>query len=149
MPTYTPMAVRLSFVASLFALFVAGSAQAGGKPAPVIHLSPPTGVKAFLLRADEPAGHTFSRTPAFAWRPVRGAVRYEFELATSRLFTDDATLWNTTDLRSPFVSIPIALPWITGNPYSLYAHVRAITRKSWLRDSWSISSSESPSEKYS
>jgi len=123
------MAVRLSLVASLFALFLAGTAQAGVKPAPVIHLSPPTGVKAFLLRADEPASHTFSRTPAFAWRPVRGAVRYEFELATSRLFTDGATLWNTTDLRSPVVSIPIALPWITGNPYSLYAHVRAITRK--------------------
>jgi hypothetical protein len=123
------MAVRLSFVASLVALFLTGSAQAGVKPAPVTNLTAVTGVKAFLLRADEPAAHTFSRTPAFAWQPVSGAVRYEFELATSKRFPDNATLWSATNLRSPVVSIPIALPWITGNPYSLYAHVRAITRK--------------------
>ena len=129
LPTYTPMAVRLSFVAPLVALFLAGPAQAGVKPAPVNKLTAVTGVKAFLLRADEPVTHTFSRTPAFAWQPVRGAVRYEFELATSRRFTDNATLWSATNVRSPVVSIPIALPWITGNPYSLYAHVRAITRK--------------------
>ena len=33
-----------------------------------------------------PSTHTFSRTPAFAWSPVRGAACYEFELATSRSF---------------------------------------------------------------
>ena len=35
------------------------------------------------------------------------------------------------DLRAydPAVSIPISLPWITGAPYSLYAHVRANTSK--------------------
>jgi hypothetical protein len=122
------MAMRLSLVASLLALFLVGSAQAG-KPASAVQLTSPKGVKAFLLRADEPAGHMFSRTPAFAWRPVRGAVRYEFELATSARFTDNSMLWSETKLRGPVVSIPIALPWITGNPYSLYAHVRAITRK--------------------
>jgi hypothetical protein len=130
------MAVRLSLVASLVALFLAGSAQAGGSPMPVNRTTAPQGVKAFLLRADEPAGHTFSRTPAFAWRPVRGAVRYEFELATSARFTDNALLWSAANLQSPVASIPIALPWITGNPYSLYAHVRAITRKGATQ--WSL-----------
>jgi hypothetical protein len=123
------MAVRLSFVAPLIALVLAGPAQARVRPAPVTKLTAVAGVNAFLLRADEPASHTFSRTPAFAWQPVRGAVRYEFELATSKRFADNAVLWNATNLRSPVVSIPIALPWITGNPYSLYAHVRAITGK--------------------
>ena len=33
------------------------------------------------------------------------------------------------NLRSPTVSIDLALPWITGSPYALYAHVRAITSK--------------------
>ena len=33
------------------------------------------------------------------------------------------------NLRSPTVSIDLALPWITGSPYALYAHVRAITNK--------------------
>jgi hypothetical protein len=123
------MAVRLSLVASLVALSLVGSARAGGDPVPIGQPAAPQGVKAFLLRADEPSGHTFSRTPAFAWRPVRGAVRYEFELATSARFSDNAMLWSATDLHSPVASIPIALPWITGSPYSLYAHVRAITRK--------------------
>src|SRR3954454_16629180 len=123
------MVVRLSFVASLVVLSLVGPAQAGAKPAPAANLTAVAGVKAFLLRADESASHTFSRTPAFAWQPARGAVRYEFELATSKRFADNAMLWSTANLRSPVVSIPIALPWITGNPYSLYAHVRAITSK--------------------
>jgi hypothetical protein len=122
------MAVRLSLVASFVALVFVSAAQAGG-PVPISGLGSPQGLKAFLLRVNEPAGHTFSRTPAFAWQPVRGAVRYEFELSTSQRFSDNAILWSATDLRSPVASIPIALPWITGNPYSLYAHVRAITRK--------------------
>ena len=129
MPTYIAMAPRLSLVASLVALAFAGSAGARTGPVPVKQPTAPQGLKAFLLRADEPAGHVFSRTPSFAWNPVRGAVRYEFELATSGRFTDNAVLWSATDLNSPVASIPIALPWITGSPYSLYAHVRAITRR--------------------
>jgi len=129
MPTYTAMAPRLLLVASLVALVLAGPAGARPGPVPIKQPVSPQGVKAFLLRADEPAGHTFSRTPSFAWHPVRGAVRYEFELATSARFTDNAVLWSATDLTSPVASIPIALPWITGSPYSLWAHVRAITRK--------------------
>jgi hypothetical protein len=123
----------------------------------------PTGLRAFLLRAEEQAAHQFSRTPSFAWRPVSGAMRYEFELATSKSFNGSAIVWSnvkdeldeqpgaapapgstsgtgtssgaaaapTTSvydvLRAPAIALDIALPWITGKPYALYAHVRAIT----------------------
>ena len=91
--------------------------------------SAPKNVHAFTLRADEPVVHTFSRTPSFAWNPVPGAKAYQFELSTSRSFSESGTVWSAKGLRSPAVAVPISLPWMTGNPYSLYAHVRAITRK--------------------
>ena len=121
----------------------------------------PQGLKGFLLRSDEPVKHEFNRTPSFAWLPVRGAIRYEFELATSKSFGEGSIVWSNANdefvaptttatpatsaptpetaaaklaklyanLRSPAVSIDLALPWITGSPYALYAHVRAITNK--------------------
>ncbi|HSB40075.1 MAG TPA: hypothetical protein VLD13_13385, partial [Gaiellaceae bacterium] len=89
----------------------------------------PTNLHAFALRADEPVVHTFSRTPSFAWNPVPGAKAYQFELSTSRTFSDSGTVWSAKGLTTPAVSVPISLPWMTGNPYSLYAHVRASTRK--------------------
>jgi len=120
----------------------------------------PQGLRAFLLRTDEPVKHEFDRTPSFAWVPVRGAIRYEFELATSKSFTESSIVWSNANdefvaptttttppatttaetaaaklvklyknLRTPTVSIDLALPWITGAPYALYAHVRAITNK--------------------
>jgi hypothetical protein len=128
----------------------------------------PQGLRAFLLRTDEPVKHEFDRTPSFAWLPVRGAIRYEFELATSKSFTESSIVWSNANdefaapttttpgtttpttpatttptaetaadklaklyknLRTPTVSIDLALPWITGSPYALYAHVRAITSK--------------------
>lgn len=166
--------LRLAGLCAL-ALVLAGTVQARtDTPAPAA----PAGLKAFLLRADETTRHEFSRTPAFAWTPVRGAVRYEFELSTSKRFGDNAIIWSnvksdlpddsaadpgtpsttTTDppapagatpaagsaatplnpakaasvydnLRSPAVSVDVALPWITGSPYALWAHVRAITIK--------------------
>ena len=125
--------------------------------------APPQGLKAFLLRTDEPVRHEFNRTPSFAWLPVRGALRYEFELATTQKFTESSIIWSNAkdefeeeapptttapagststtvetaaqrmkklfdNLRSPAVSIDVALPWITGSPYALYAHVRALTK---------------------
>ena len=98
-------------------------------PAANAALPAPTGLKPFLLRADEAPTHTFPRTPSFVWKPVRGAVRYEFELATKSKFTDGSMIWRTDALKTPTVAIPVALPWMTGSPYALWGHVRAVTRK--------------------
>jgi hypothetical protein len=93
----------------------------------------PAGLHAFLLRADEPIVDTFPRTPSFAWAPYDGAQSYDFELAASRRFDDSSIVWSTAGraapLKVPAVAVPVALPWMTGNPYALYAHVRARTPK--------------------
>ena len=188
----------------MFALatLVSGAALAKGGAS----TAPPKNLRGFLLSPSEPVSHTFSRTPAFAWAPTRGALCYEFELATSRKFGENAIVWSNvrygvkpgggcaavsssgTDagadsaprarrraravarrervarlrvravrrhghardgrhgyddrrcrdpnvdatiqpLRVPAVSVDVALPWFTGQPYALYAHVRAITMK--------------------
>jgi hypothetical protein len=81
----------------------------------------------FLLRADEPVSHSFSRTPSFAWLPVAGAEHYEFELANTPSFNQNSIVWSDATLRTPAASVPWSLPWMTGSPYALYAHVRAWT----------------------
>jgi hypothetical protein len=113
-------AVRLAAVV-LAMLVLAPAANAG--------VATPTSLKPFLLRADEAPARSFSRTPSFAWKPVRGAVRYEFELSTRSNFADSAQIWTSTSLKMPTAAIPVRLPWMTGSPYALWAHVRAITRK--------------------
>src|ERR671925_1263434 len=76
----------------VFALFaVVGSSAPAKEPQP---LPAPTGLRGFLLRPNEPVAHTFPRTPAFAWNPVRAASCYEFELATSRTFEDSTIVWS-------------------------------------------------------
>lgn len=117
-------------VAALLALALVAAAPArGAAPA----LDPPAGLRAFLLRADEPVLDTFPRTPSFAWSSYEAARSYDFELATSRTFDESSVVWSTASrakpLRVPAVSIPVALPWMTGSPYALYAHVRARTAK--------------------
>ena len=54
-------------------------------------------------------------------------MRYEFELSKNQTFTEAGIIWSDEKLKAPAVSIPVALPWLTGNPYALYARVRAIT----------------------
>jgi hypothetical protein len=122
--------VRLA--ACSFALaFLVPTAQAGfGPPA---H---PSGLRPFLVRVSEPPARAFQRTPSFAWTPVRNAAFYEFELSTSPSFNEGSLLWATDKLRTPAVSIPVALPWMTGNPYALWAHVRAISPSGAASD-WS------------
>ena len=112
-------AVRLAAV--IFAMLAFAPVANAALPAP-------RALKPFLLRADEAPARTFPRTPSFAWQPVRGAKRYEFELATKSTFTESTTLWRTETLKSPTAAIPLALPWMTGSPYAIWAHVRAITR---------------------
>ena len=114
--------VRLAVVCAA-ALVLTGSVQARTDVTPAA----PKGLKAFLLHANEAAGHDFPRTPSFAWTPVRGAARYEFELAKNPQFSEGAVFWSSDDLRVPAASVPLALPWMTGSPYAVYARVRAIT----------------------
>jgi hypothetical protein len=54
----------------------------------------PTGLRGFELRPNDTPSRTFTRTPAFAWNPVRGASCYEFELATSRSFNGSSVIWS-------------------------------------------------------
>jgi hypothetical protein len=113
----------------LAAVFLAMLAFA---PAADAAVSAPANLKPFLLRADEAPARVFPRTPSFAWRPVRGARNYEFELATRSNFTDGSIVWSGTT-KMPTVAIPISLPWMTGTPYALWARVRAVTRRSVSR----------------
>jgi hypothetical protein len=110
------------------AVFSAGGSaapQSGGPAAP-------SGLQTFLQTADTArvasavaAVPTYSRTPAFAWSPVRGATHYQFQLSTRGDFlADNAIVWSG-ETSSPAVSVPLALPWITGDPASLYWRVRA------------------------
>ncbi len=118
------MLARLLTLLALAAVAVVPAAQS----AP---FATPTGLRAFLLKADEPITDTFPRTPSFAWAPYDNAVRYDFELATSKTFDESTIVWSTSSrakpLQVPVVAIPVALPWMTGNPYALYVHVRART----------------------
>ena len=133
---------HLRFAATALALFaIAGTAFAGAaNRAPAT----PKNLRAFLLRINEPASHSYPRTPAFAWSPVKGARCYQFELGTSKSFTENSLIWSNVPYVSgahsgcptvPAISIDTALPWFTGAPYALYAHVRAITANGATR--WS------------
>jgi hypothetical protein len=169
MPAARLVIVAMALVASL----VASSASAMEARSPAA----PTGLRGFELRPNEPVTHTFSRTPAFAWNPVRGASCYELELATSRTFDGSSLIWSNVaygatsgtycrpvsmtmptssgpsegsdegttasepvktvvrPIRIPAASVNLVLPWFTGKPYALYAHVRAITTRGATR--WS------------
>ena len=86
----------------------------------------PTGLHGFLLRTDEPAATSFSRTPSFAWNPVPSATGYQLQLATSNTFRDNGILYDNAQLLTPVDAPPLTLPWINGSPHALYARVRAI-----------------------
>jgi len=96
----------------------------------------PTGLRGFVHRVDEPvsAGHAFTEMPAFAWQAVRGATGYELQVATSSTFAD-ATLVSTQKTTVPVASVQVQVPWMTGTPYALWAHVRAVGAKG--TSSWS------------
>jgi hypothetical protein len=114
-------------VTVLFSLLVVSGAAAAtrSQTADTVTLAAPLDVRGFLLRADEPSADTFTRTPSFAWKPVAGAVRYEFQLSTARTFASGALLARKST-PAPAVSLSLALPWISGTPYSLYARARAV-----------------------
>jgi len=104
---------------SMLALATAGAAAPAGARAPA-HLH------GFLLRADEPVADSFPRTPSFAWDPVPGAVKYQFQLATSSSFRDSGLIFTANNLMTPVVAPTVTLPWITGSPHALFARVRGV-----------------------
>jgi hypothetical protein len=109
----------------LLSLLVVSGASASTRAQTATTLAAPQDVRGFLLRADEPSADTFTRTPSFAWKPVAGAQRYEFQLSTSRTFASGALLARKSSA-APAMSLTTALPWISGTPYSLYARARGI-----------------------
>lgn len=111
-------------IAVCFALLVIAPGAGG---ATASRTTVPTGLHGFLLRADEPVAQSFARTPSFAWNPVPGAVRYQFQLSTSTAFRENGIIYAASNLATPVVAPNTTLPWTSGN---LYARVRAIFRNS-------------------
>jgi hypothetical protein len=114
-----------------------GRALAG--PTPFHAVTPaPDGLHAFLLRPDETPLKYYPRTPSFAWNPVDAkGGSYEFELSTTRSFNEAGVLFNYKNLKIPALSIAHQLPWMTGLPYSLWAHVRWISADGKTVTPWS------------
>jgi len=110
-------------------LSLLGVASAAEAATPVKGTAP-AHLHGFLLRADEPTATAFPRTPSFAWNPVPGALRYQFQLATSSSFRESGLLYSATNLTTPVAAPQLTLPWITGNPHALFARARAIKASS-------------------
>jgi hypothetical protein len=111
-------------VAVCLGLLTLAPAAEAAKP---VRGAAPKNLHGFLLRADEPVDNSFSRTPSFAWNPIPGAIRYQFQLATSSSFRESGLVYSTNGLTSPVAAPTVMLPWITGNPHALFARVRGIT----------------------
>jgi hypothetical protein len=109
---------KLSLAAALLVLVLPAAARAQD--------GPPQGLRGFLLRANEPLAHEFPRTPSFVWQGVRRPGTYEFELSMSRTFDESQILFHQAGIAQPAVAVPLQLPWMTGRPYALWAHVRFV-----------------------
>jgi hypothetical protein len=98
----------------------------------------PSALHAFLLRSDEPVAHVYPRTPSFAWTPSpqRGG-HYQFELATSPRFQDGSIVFKDTKVLIPAETISRQLPWMVGQPYALWAHVRWVSDNGMSATLWS------------
>src|SRR5438045_9056542 len=117
----------LALAAICFTLLGVASAADAATP---VKGAAPGHLHGFLLRADEPVADPFSRTPSFAWDPVPGAVRYQFQLATSSSFRESGLVYTAANLTTPVAAPTVTLPWISGSPHALFARVRAIKRSS-------------------
>ncbi|MDX6451210.1 MAG: hypothetical protein QOH16_1259 [Gaiellaceae bacterium] len=122
------MKAYLLVLAAALIFVPAASTQILGPGPARIPTGGPTGLHGFVGHANEPApdDHTYTEVPAFAWNPVKGATKYEIELATGADFSDSKLLANST-VQTPVTSLQIQLPWMTGpaNSYALWARVRA------------------------
>jgi hypothetical protein len=98
----------------------------------------PAGLRAFLLRADEPITHSYSRTPSFTWQPVAlQGGHYQFQIATSQAFQDGTLVFKDMSVSQPAETVARQLPWMTGSPYALWAHVRWISKNGLKATPWS------------
>jgi hypothetical protein len=98
----------------------------------------PSGLRAFLLRADETIAHTYSRTPSFTWQPVAlQGGHYQFQIATSQAFQDGTLVFKDMNVSQPAETVARQLPWMTGSPYALWAHVRWISKNGLKATPWS------------
>jgi hypothetical protein len=99
----------------------------------------PAGLRAFLLQANEPVSHDYSRTPSFAWEPVVGGVagHYQFQIATSQSFQDGTLVFKDMSVGQPAVTVARQLPWMTGQPFALWARVRWISKNGMSATNWS------------
>jgi hypothetical protein len=115
------------------AALAAATLVASGAAARAQALTAPTALHALQLHLGDGGGATpsFTRSPAFAWDPVRGATHYEFQLASSKNFAaGDGLLWASRTFRSPVAAIPISLPWLTNRASDvLYWRVRALANE--------------------
>jgi hypothetical protein len=126
-------------LAAVLVLVPTAGARSTAGPTPYhVVTAAPRGLHAFLLRPDEAAQKYYPRTPSFSWSPVgvQGGS-YEFELATSRTFNESSVLFNYTNVKIPAISIAHQLPWMTGLPYALWAHVRWVSGNGKQTTPWS------------
>lgn len=129
---------RLALTAGLaLALALVPSASSGLQTTGVA-AGVPSALHGFLLRSDEPVTHIYSRTPSFAWSPVaEHSGHYQFELATSKAFQDGSIVFKDTKVQIPAETISRQLPWMVGQPYALWAHVRWISDNGMSATPWS------------
>ncbi len=82
-------------------------------------------------RTFEDSTLVWSNVPTTA-RAGRFCGPVKFTSFTAQVGEDEETATKTTTLsaiRIPAVSLDLTLPWFSGRPYALYAHVRAITAR--------------------
>jgi hypothetical protein len=121
----------------VFAPSAAAGIDAGPTPFHAV-TSAPEGLHAFLLRPDETPQKYYPRTPSFSWSPVnaRGGT-YDFELSTTRSFNEAGVLFSYDKVTIPALSIAHQLPWMTGLPFALWAHVRWVSKDGKQITPWS------------
>ncbi|HVC88785.1 MAG TPA: hypothetical protein VNC40_15355 [Gaiellaceae bacterium] len=131
---------RLTVVlAAALVLAPTAAARTSAGPQPYrVATTAPQGLRAFLLRPDELPQTYYPRTPSFTWTPVaQNGGTYDFELSTSRSFDDSSVLFSYTKLAIPALAIAHQLPWMTGQPYALWAHVRWESKNGKTVTPWS------------
>lgn len=112
-------------LAAALAVIPSAAAHVDASGSTSLAVSAPTGLHAFLLSPSEQPLRYYPRTPSFSWSPVAAqGGTYDFSLATSRSFGDASVLFTYSKLRVPAVAVAHQLPWMTGQPYALWARVR-------------------------